>query len=87
MARQHYSVYPTTWLLRDSYQTAKWQRPLATALVIHGALDDIIPLELGQEVFNNLLTENKNLVIIPGANHNDLTIFPEFYQAISDYLK
>jgi pimeloyl-ACP methyl ester carboxylesterase len=41
-------------------------------LHIHGEWDEIIPLEYGVAFYEGLTTDAKQLVIIPGAGHNDI---------------
>jgi pimeloyl-ACP methyl ester carboxylesterase len=41
-------------------------------LQIHGEWDEIVPLEYGIAFHDGLTTESKQLVIIPGAGHNDI---------------
>jgi len=41
-------------------------------LQIHGEWDEIIPLEYGVAFHESLETEAKQLVIVPGAGHNDI---------------
>jgi len=41
-------------------------------LQIHGEWDEIIPLEYGLAFHEQLTTDQKQLVIIPGAGHNDI---------------
>ena len=41
-------------------------------LIIHGERDTIIPRSEAQTLFENSAAENKHLVIIPGADHNDI---------------
>ncbi|MGH8003828.1 MAG: alpha/beta hydrolase, partial [Limisphaerales bacterium] len=40
-------------------------------MVVHGDIDDIVPPELTRRLFNSL-AGSKELVVIPGAQHNDL---------------
>jgi len=56
-------------------------------LVIHGDKDRIIPIEMGNRLCQQAKVEN-NLVIIPGAGHNDIiTTDPElFFNTISSFL-
>jgi fermentation-respiration switch protein FrsA (DUF1100 family) len=42
----------------------------APVLVIHGAHDEIIPVDMGRRVYA-AAPEPKDLYIIPGAHHND----------------
>jgi pimeloyl-ACP methyl ester carboxylesterase len=43
------------------------------ALQIHGEWDEIVPLEYGVAFHERLITDDKQLVIIPGAGHNDIS--------------
>jgi len=38
-------------------------------LIIHGDQDDTVPVEEARQIYNNLKTDDKDLVIIEGANH------------------
>ena len=42
------------------------------ALVIHGEEDSLVPLSQGRELFEELGSAQKELVTIPGAEHNDI---------------
>ena len=51
-------------------------------LFIHGESDIIIPLEEGVALHKNVASENKEILIIPRAGHNDLLLYgPEDYMA------
>ena len=41
-------------------------------LVIHGSLDEAVPIEQGREVFDASPAVQKHFVQVPGAHHNDL---------------
>lgn len=45
-------------------------RANAPVLVMHGDRDSVIPIELGQELFQQI-REPKTFVVIPGGDHND----------------
>jgi fermentation-respiration switch protein FrsA (DUF1100 family) len=52
------------------------------ALIIHGEDDLIIPLEDGIALYKNLASEDKEILIIPKAGHNDLLLVgPQDYMA------
>lgn len=42
--------------------------------IIHGELDELLPLEEGMELYQNSGAAEKDLLIIPAAGHNDLMI-------------
>jgi fermentation-respiration switch protein FrsA (DUF1100 family) len=55
-----------------------FQKP---TLIIHAEFDHIIPFSDGQSLFDAAAAENKSLLQIPGANHNDI-----FSRGLSAYL-
>lgn len=41
-------------------------------LLLHGALDDMVAVENAQLLYDSLAVEDKHLVVLPGAGHNDI---------------
>jgi hypothetical protein len=60
----------------------------APALVLHGEVDEIIPLAEGRALHAGLGSARKELVIIPGAGHNDigLTGHDTYFGAIRRFI-
>lgn len=56
------------------------------ALIIHAENDTIIPLEEGKELYENIASKNKKLLIIPGADHNDL-MTDLYFDTIEKFVK
>ena len=42
------------------------------ALIIHGEADELVPVQTAFDLYETLRSEPKELLIIPGAGHNDL---------------
>jgi len=63
---------------RNIDKIKKYNKP---TLIIHAEFDHIIPYSDGQSLFEASTSENKNLLQIPGANHNDI-----FARGLSAYL-
>jgi len=57
-------------------------------LVIHGSEDNIIPVEHGKTLHTNSPTEDKRLVVITGAGHNNLigTALKTYFSAIDEFV-
>ncbi|HET7738480.1 MAG TPA: alpha/beta hydrolase [Tepidiformaceae bacterium] len=57
-------------------------------LLIHGAVDELIPLELALEMQQMLAPVDPELLIIPGAGHNDILWVGhrEYFAAISRFV-
>jgi hypothetical protein len=74
VGRIHYPILPVRWLLADRFASidviADVRSPV---LVIAGDRDSIVPRELSQQVFDRA-REPKELLIVPGADHNDLEL-------------
>lgn len=58
-------------------------------LVIHGELDQILPATEGQELYDNSGAEDKRLLVIPGADHNDVMVVAQdlYFSTIEEFIK
>lgn len=59
------------------------------ALLIHGAEDQLIPLQEAEELLRLCAAEEKSLVVIPRADHNTLMMKgrDKYFQAIEGFIK
>jgi fermentation-respiration switch protein FrsA (DUF1100 family) len=75
VAQSRFPVVPAYWLVRDRFDSlAKITRVEAPLLVIHGALDQTIPVKYGRRLFERA-TGPKVMREFPTAAHNDLYEF------------
>ena len=87
MAAALYPWLPVRWLSRYRYDTgAKLASIPAPLLIAHSPDDEIIPYAQGRRLFDSL-PGPKQLKVIPGAGHNDISIYPEYMPAIVDFLR
>jgi fermentation-respiration switch protein FrsA (DUF1100 family) len=78
LAALHYPYIPGRWFMTDRYETRRHiQAVTAPMLIIHGEADDIIPVEMGREVYA-LATAPKTLKTFPGAGHADHYLFGSY---------
>jgi fermentation-respiration switch protein FrsA (DUF1100 family) len=67
-----YPVIPVRWLMKDQFRSDLRIRDVkAPLLIIHGALDRVVPIAYGEKLFS-LANEPKKFVRFPNGNHNDL---------------
>lgn len=67
----HYGGLPVHWLLGSDFRLIDRLPELSLPkLILHGDRDDIIPLELGRQVFEKALPP-KSFYVIEGADHNN----------------
>jgi alpha-beta hydrolase superfamily lysophospholipase len=58
-------------------------------LIIHGEYDQIMPVSEGKELYRSSGAEDKRILIIPGAGHNDLMVMGQrqYFDTIEDFVK
>jgi len=68
--------------------TGKIKRISLPLLVIHGEQDNLIPVWHGKKLHSNSPIEDKQLVVIPGAGHNNLMAigFVPYFSAIAGFV-
>ncbi len=71
-----------------SFNLEKIQTISIPTLIIHSQYDHIIPLEEGIQLHNSSGAKEKELVIIPNANHNDLMVvgMDQYFEAIEKFV-
>jgi alpha-beta hydrolase superfamily lysophospholipase len=58
-------------------------------LIIHGEQDSLVPLQNAQEIYQHLGTNEKKLLVIPSATHNDILLvgFKDYFKAIQQFVE
>lgn len=58
-------------------------------LVIHGELDDLVPVEYAIELYDRVSSQEKHIEIIPGAGHNDLLWvgLEPYFEAVGKFIR
>ena len=58
-------------------------------LVIHGDHDSLVPLENAKAIYQHLGTQEKKLLVIPSATHNDIMLvgFKDYFNAIQQFIE
>ncbi len=71
-----------------SFNLKKIQSISIPTLIIHSQYDHIIPLDEGIQLHNASGAKEKELVIIPNANHNDLMMvgMDQYFEAIEKFV-
>ncbi|MEE8414099.1 MAG: alpha/beta hydrolase, partial [Dehalococcoidales bacterium] len=59
------------------------------SLIIHGEVDELISVEEGKELYRNSAARDKSILIIPGADHNDVMIvdLDMYFGTIEEFVK
>ena len=58
-------------------------------LIIHGEYDMLVPLREAEDLYKNIGTTDKELIIIPGADHNDIMFvgLNQYFSAIQRFVE
>jgi uncharacterized protein len=87
VAAVHFPATLVRWVLYDRYDSAALAPTISTPLlVIAGARDDIIPIEHSRRLYA-LWGGDKHWLELPGAGHNDLQEYPQYWPAIATFVK
>jgi len=55
--------------------------------IFHGTSDEVVPYESGKKLFDSIQNEQKLLVKIPNAGHNNIIDFDVYHETIQSILK
>lgn len=59
----------------------------APIIILHGTEDETVPYHHGKKLFEHYNGKDKTLITIPGGHHNDLSKYPEFKKALTEFMK
>ncbi|OGM33403.1 hypothetical protein A2803_04360 [Candidatus Woesebacteria bacterium RIFCSPHIGHO2_01_FULL_44_21] len=82
-----FQFFPVGLFLFDKYPTEKWIRNSNNLLFIHGAKDEVVPIEFGQRLFESVQGKNKTFIIIKDAGHNDIYNHSLTKDSIKNFLR
>ena len=76
------------WDMMKALYRAQVEGITVPLLTIHGEVDELIPVERAFETRELLGSSEKELLIIPGAGHNDIFLvgLSEYMQAVHDFV-
>lgn len=85
MAKLRFSWFPQI-LLKYSMPSAQWiQNVEAPILIVHGDHDQVIPAGMGYKL--SQASHRSTYVLIPGGNHNNLSEFGAYWDAVMSIIK
>jgi esterase/lipase len=59
------------------------------SLIIHGEQDWLVPVQNARDIYDHLGTQEKELLIIPSATHNDIMLigFKDYFNALQQFIQ
>jgi uncharacterized protein len=84
MAREHYRWVPGAVLRYTLHTDQALAEVSAPVLLVHGQRDDIVPPHHSQQLLR--AAPHAKRVLIAGAGHNDLPLFPAYFEVLTTAL-
>lgn len=73
VASRAYRFLPVRWLMQDRFETTKYLGQVKVPLrIVHGTLDEVVPVALGKQILESYSGTEKSLEEIPGYGHNNI---------------
>ncbi len=83
--QQHPYLLPKLLLKYDFNNLKKASAIQSPLLIIHGRLDELIPVKQAEQVFASAKCQ-KQICMVPDGSHNNLSAFDEYHRALSEFL-
>lgn len=86
VAASKYPIFPVRWVMRNRYDSVSALSNAAfPVLQVHGAFDQIIPIEFGRRLFEKIPTTHKHFYEMPERGHNNFG-WPDYLQELKQFL-
>lgn len=82
------ALVPTSWVVRSKFDSlSKIANVHSPIMLLHGDMDDIVPIEMGRELFA-AANEPKRFYPIAGAGHNDTVLIggDAYFDALKEFI-
>lgn len=87
VAQKQFPIYPVQYLLRYPLNNMAYSSDIeCPTYIIHGTSDRVVPYNLGKKLYESLPEIKKQLITVPGGDHNNLNEFKEYHQAMEQIL-
>ncbi len=88
LAHSYFPIFFHNILVRYPFNSDQYIVEVSCpVMIIHGTNDEVVPFRFGKELSKNVPKELLTWVTIQNGEHNNLSAFPEFHQAVSGFLK
>lgn len=87
VAKEHYGLFPVSWLVKDRYDSAGRAESIdERALILIAENDRVITRARSESLANRLKPEQITKIIIERADHNDIAAYPKYLTQLSSFL-
>ena len=87
VAQNHYPYFPTSYLIRDRFDSIAYAAKLnALVLIIAAEFDRVIPVKHAENLRDRLTASEVSYHLIAGAAHNNITDFNQYREIIRGFV-
>lgn len=88
LVKNTFKIYPMSLILTENYDNALWIKntKAKNIQIIHGTNDTTIPIEQARKLFQEINIDNKKIIEIDQADHNDIYSFDKTKDSINQFL-
>ena len=88
IGQRKFPYLPVKWLLKYEFKSFEYVKDISCPVsVFHGTNDEVIPLESGRKLFENIPGKRKEFHLVQGGRHNNLAGFDTFVSGIERILR
>ncbi len=87
VAQTHYPFLPARYLVKDRFDSIDLAKNIRIpTLIVAAELDRVVPVKHALRLRDQLTETSVTYHLIAGAEHNDITSFPQYQKAIEDFV-
>jgi len=87
LARERYSIYPVSLLLKDKYPSIDWVKKIdVPTLILLAELDIVVPAEHSQRLIARFLEQLVTVKTFQGLSHNNISFLPDYFLELKKFL-
>ncbi len=87
VAQTHYPYFPTSYLIKDRFESIAYAAQLeASVLIVTAEFDRVVPVKHAEKLRDRLSRSKVSYHLIAGADHNNITAFPRYREIIRAFI-
>jgi len=86
-ANRRFMIYPVSWLLRYQLKNHQYLKTnQAPVFIFHGTADKVVSYTSGTRLYESISSNGGEFVTIEGGFHNNLSEYPDYWEAMKRIL-
>ena len=87
LAQTHYPYFPVRYLVKDRFDSVVLAKKIKIpTLIVTAELDQVVPVKHALRLRDHLTEASVTYHLIAGAEHNNVTSFPQYQKAIERFI-